>query len=98
MKIKLIILIICLWPQFLNASKIIRAYQALSVFNYFEAKKLFYASIKTNPTQASYGLSVILNKPINAIDSAILVFSSVYLGLNIKKGIIISSNEIPPCW
>jgi len=73
MKIKLIIVITCLLPQFLNASKIIRAYQALSVFNYFEAKKLFYASIKTNPTQASYGLSVIFNRidnPFSDIDSA----------------------------
>jgi hypothetical protein len=73
MKIKLIIVITCLLPQFLNASKISRAYQALSVFNYFEAKKLFYASIKTNPTQASYGLSVIFNRidnPFSDIDSA----------------------------
>lgn len=73
MKIKLIILITCLWPQFLSANKISRAYRALSVFNYFEAKRLFYASIKTNQTQASYGLSIIFNRtdnPFSDIDSA----------------------------
>ena len=73
MKIKLIILITFLLPHFLYANKINRAYSALSVFNYFEAKKLFYASIKTNQTPAAFGLSVIYNRmdnPFSDIDSA----------------------------
>jgi hypothetical protein len=100
MKIKLIILITCLSSQFLSANKINRAYHALSVFNYFEAKKLFYTSIKTNQTQASYGLSIIFNRtdnPFSDIDSAAKYISIALKNTNdslIISAFIINSKTI----
>jgi hypothetical protein len=55
------------------AGKIEKGYQALEIYNYFEAKKLFEESLKNNLVPAAYGLSVIYfrtDNPFHNIDSA----------------------------
>ncbi|MBK6526012.1 MAG: hypothetical protein IPG07_10990 [Crocinitomicaceae bacterium] len=55
------------------AGKIEKGYQALEIYNYFEAKKLFEESLKNNVVPAAYGLSVIYfrtDNPFHNIDSA----------------------------
>ena len=57
----------------LKADKITTAYNALNVYNYFAAKKIFEKSIQKKPTEASYGLSIIYSRndnPFSNIDSA----------------------------
>lgn len=54
-------------------NKIQDAYKALSIYDYFKAKHLFYKSIKKNPAEASYGLATIYHRndnPFSNIDSA----------------------------
>ena len=46
-------------------SKISEAYEALSIFDYFKAKQLFYKSISKYPCQSSYGLATIYFKTDN---------------------------------
>jgi hypothetical protein len=56
-----------------KAGKIERAYECLGQLNYFEAKKLFYLTIKKHPSPASYGLATIYyrtDNPFHNIDSA----------------------------
>ncbi len=50
-----------------------KAYNALAIYDYFQAKELFYKSLKNDPVAASYGLSVIYSRndnPFTQIDSA----------------------------
>jgi len=50
-----------------------KAYEALSVYNYFKAKDLFYKSLKKDSVAAAYGLSVIYSRddnPFTQLDSA----------------------------
>lgn len=50
-----------------------KAYEALEIYNYFEAKKQFEKSLKRNPSPAAYGLSIIYlrnDNPFHNIDSA----------------------------
>jgi hypothetical protein len=54
-------------------SKISLAYKALSIYDYFKAKELFYASLAKNPAEAGYGLATIYyrsDNPFSNIDSA----------------------------
>lgn len=54
-------------------SRIASAYQALSVYDYFKAKDLLYASLSKNPSEAGYGLATIYyrsDNPFSNIDSA----------------------------
>lgn len=49
------------------------AYSALSVYDYFKAKALFFKSISKNPAESAYGLSIIFyrsDNPFSNIDSA----------------------------
>jgi hypothetical protein len=65
-------LIIFLSNQALS-NKLTKAYEALTEFNYFEAKRLFYKSIKKNPAPASFGLATIYfrkDNPFHSLDSA----------------------------
>lgn len=58
---------------FLSASKINKAYDALKIFDYFKAKKLFYSCIKKEPVLATYGLATIYQRndnPFHNLDSA----------------------------
>jgi hypothetical protein len=55
------------------AGNIGEAYKALSIYDYFLAKKLFYKSIKKNPSEAAFGLATIYSRndnPFSNIDSA----------------------------
>ncbi|MCZ4407616.1 WG repeat-containing protein [Cryomorphaceae bacterium 1068] len=50
-----------------------KAYNALAIYDYFQAKELFYKSLKNDPVAASYGLSIIYGRndnPFTHIDSA----------------------------
>lgn len=54
-------------------SKISSAFEALSIYDYFKAKNLFYASLPKEAAAAGYGLSVIYartDNPFSNIDSA----------------------------
>ena len=54
-------------------SKIADAYKALSIYDYFKAKHLFYKSLKKSPAEASFGLATIYyrnDNPFSNIDSA----------------------------
>lgn len=68
-----IVLIVLLVGLTAFAGKIKRAYFALEVYNYFEAKRLFEKLEKKHPVPATYGLSVIYQRsdnPFTNIDSA----------------------------
>ncbi len=55
------------------AGKTEKAWEALAVFDYFKAKTLFSATIKKEPTAASYGLAIIYyrnDNPFHDLDSA----------------------------
>jgi hypothetical protein len=50
-----------------------KAYEALTIYDYFKAKDLFYKSLKNDSVAASYGLSIIYSRsdnPFTQIDSA----------------------------
>ena len=67
------ILFCVFFSSVLCANKIDKAYQALSVFDYFKARQLFYKSLKSNQVNASFGLATIYYKtdnPFSNIDSA----------------------------
>ena len=56
-----------------EASKLTKAYDALSIYDYFKAKRLFYATVKKKPFEASYGLANIYyrsDNPFSNVDSA----------------------------
>jgi len=56
-----------------GADKIKKGYQALEIYNYFEAKRLFEKSLKKKIVPASFGLSLIYyraDNPFHNIDSA----------------------------
>ncbi|MES2761142.1 MAG: WG repeat-containing protein [Bacteroidota bacterium] len=67
-----IILLICFGSK-AQAGKIPEAYEALSVFDYFKAKQLFYRSLSKYPAESSFGLATIYfrtDNPFSNIDSA----------------------------
>ncbi len=70
-KLILIILVFAFSNTFCN--NINKAFEALSIFDYFKAKQLFYKSLKKQPCNASFGLATIYYKtdnPFSNIDSA----------------------------
>ena len=65
------------------ASKIDKAFSCLNEMNYFEAKKLFYESLKKKTVPASYGLATIFyrrDNPFHNIDSAYRYISIAEIG------------------
>ncbi len=69
----LVVLIAASISAFVIPGKLRKAFEALEVYNYFEAKELFYKSLKNDSVPASYGLSVIYSRsdnPFTNIDSA----------------------------
>ncbi len=63
--------VICAFHAF--GSKISSAYEALSVYDYFKARALFYSSLSKHPSEAGYGLATIYSRsdnPFSNIDSA----------------------------
>lgn len=77
-----IFIALILFSFVLSASKIQSAFDALEIYDYFKAKKLFYQSFKKHPSEAAYGLAVIYyrqDNPFSKIDSA-----AKYVGLSIQ--------------
>ena len=57
-----------------SAGKLDQAFEALKIHNYFEAKRLFEKTLKSEPTGGSYGLSLIFvnaKNPFYHLDSAL---------------------------
>lgn len=77
--------------HFSQASKLSAGFEALEIYDYFKAKKLFYKAYKKDPAAASYGLSVIYGRndnPFYNLDSSrkyILNADSLFPDLVIKK-------------
>lgn len=60
-------------PFVISSCSIKKGYEALEVYNYFEAKNKFEKSLKRNESPAAYGLSVIYfreDNPFHNLDSA----------------------------
>lgn len=74
MFVKHLLLYLFLSLTFLStAGKIDKAFQKLSIYDYFEAKTLFEKSLKKNPAPASFGLATIyyrIDNPFHNLDSA----------------------------
>lgn len=90
MRKKLTILLCCTISLVSFASGIGEAYKALSVYDYFKAKKLFYKSLKQRPKEASFGLATIFyraDNPFSNIDSA-----AKYIAISRQS----AAKEVPP--
>lgn len=62
---------VCTLP--LSAGRLDKAFEALSIHDYFKARELFEKSLKSDPMLSNYGLSVIFsrnNNPFYQLDSA----------------------------
>ena len=74
-----------------HAGKVKRAFEALSVYNYFKAKELFEKKWEKNKVASSFGLSIIYGRndnPFHNIDSAhlyITLAASNFLTLEEKR-------------
>ena len=64
----------------LMKSKINKANEALDVYDYFKAKKLFYSAIEKSKVEANYGLAVIYSRTDNP-------FSNIDVGINCGVGL-----------
>jgi len=70
---KIVIILLVSFASQAFGSKISDAYDALSIFDYFQAKQLFYKALTKYPCESSYGLATIYFKtdnPFSNIDSA----------------------------
>lgn len=70
---KIVALFIISFTLNASASKISDAYEALSIFDYFKAKQLFYKTYSKSPSESSFGLATIYyrtDNPFSNIDSA----------------------------
>ena len=59
--------------------KLAKAFDALSVYNYFDARELFYKSLKKHKAPASFGLAIIYERndnPFHNLDSAFKYIST----------------------
>lgn len=74
MRLKLVFFYLLLTSASVFGSKIEQAYKALSIYDYFLAKKLFHAQLKkAHPASAAYGLATIFyrtDNPFSNNDSA----------------------------
>lgn len=73
LQVKVLVLFIVCAFNYVRAGSIDDAFKALSQFNYFEAKKQFEKSLKSNESAANYGLAVIYyrtDNPFHQLDSA----------------------------
>ena len=72
MKNIIVIFLICIVSK-ASGNKISDAYEALSIYDYFKAKQLFYKSLPKYPAEASFGLAIIFNRndnPFSDLDSS----------------------------
>jgi hypothetical protein len=70
---KYILVLVILFAFKAFGGKISMAYKALSIYDYFKARELFYASLTKNPAEAGYGLATMYyrnDNPFSNIDSA----------------------------
>lgn len=73
MNLKNCIYVLLFFSNSLISNNITKAYNALSIYDYFKAKSLFYKSYKKNKAEAAYGLAIIYcrtDNPFSNIDSA----------------------------
>lgn len=73
---------------FSSAGKIEKAFQKLSIYNYFEAKVLFEKTLKKQPVPSNYGLAVIYyrtDNPFHNLDSAYMHISRAEENFEIQK-------------
>ena len=74
-----------------KANRIDRGYQALSIYDYFKAKKLFTKALKYNTGAAAQGLAVIFcrqDNPFHSNDSALAYINLAhekYFQTKVKK-------------
>lgn len=86
----LIFILLCI-PLWSKAGKIERAFEALSIYDYFNARSIFYKTIKKDSVPSAYGLSLIYGRndnPFHHIDSArkfILIARDLYPKLSDKE-------------
>lgn len=77
--------------QSLQAQRVKKGYEALSILDYFKAKKMFSKGLKYNPEASSFGLSVVFarnNNPFYNLDSAyhyVVMSDTMYLQAKEKK-------------
>ncbi|MBL0328623.1 MAG: hypothetical protein IPP64_04230 [Bacteroidetes bacterium] len=73
-RLKIVVFCVCFSMSFSAfGGKLSKAYDALKIYNYFEAKRLFEKSLKKESAPAAYGLSNIYfraDNPFSNIDSA----------------------------
>lgn len=87
----ILIILLCLNAFQLSAGKIEKGFQALDIYNYFDAKRLFEKALKKDNVAAAYGLSIIYHRndnPFFNLDSAhryIVQATSGYRFLSEKK-------------
>lgn len=70
---KFILLLLITYTTQAFCGKIDDGYKALSMFNYFKAKELFYSTLGKKPAESAYGLATLFyrtDNPFSNIDSA----------------------------
>lgn len=75
-----ILLISCSFSA--HSSRLSKAFDALEIYNYFEAKRLFEKSLKKHPVPANFGLSIIYarkDNPFSNLDSAFFKIKKSFL-------------------
>ncbi|MDG1842359.1 MAG: WG repeat-containing protein [Crocinitomicaceae bacterium] len=80
-----ILIVVFFSPIKSNACKIDRAFEALEIYDYFKAKKLFYKAYKRNKSAASFGLAKIYyrtDNPFHNLDSAKLYIQISEISIN----------------
>ncbi|MBA3284693.1 MAG: WG repeat-containing protein, partial [Nitrosopumilus sp.] len=102
-KLKCLLIIALLFASFLSrADKLSKGFEALRIYNYFEAKRIFGQEIKKHPAAASFGLSVMYarnDNPFSDIDSAyryITLSEKTYSLLSEKKKITYRLYNVQP--
>jgi hypothetical protein len=80
------LLIALLFVSLLRASKTEDAFKALSIYDYFKAKTLFYKDLKKNTAPGALGLAVIYSRGDNPFTNHDSAAKYVHLGFNAFKG------------
>jgi hypothetical protein len=88
----LFLAVLFLFPHALSASKIEKAYEALDIYDYFKAKKLFYKCLKHDPVAASFGLATIYYRSDNPFTNADSAFR--YIRMAEEGYAIVSSKQM----
>ena len=84
----------------LKSASINEGYKALSIYDYFKARKIFYDNLNRKPTESSYGLAIIFfrtDNPFSDIDSSAKYISKAISNFKDTanlSGFIINPNSI----